>query len=155
LRIDVVGDRATAEEVTLDVYTQVWRTAVQYRTERGSPSTWLLMLARSRAIDCLRSRAWRDHNREQPLEATVTEFADSTPTPEQISVQAAHRRMVQSALASLDPKPREAILLSFFSGLSHTEIAARLGQPLGTVKTRIRLGMVRLREVLQPQGGAS
>lgn len=150
LTLRILGDRAAAEEVTLDVYTQVWKTASQYTPERGAASSWLLMLARSRSIDRLRSRARRDQDRETPLEAQVTEVADPAPTPEQTSVEAARRQVIQSALGTLDPRQREAIDLAFFSGFSHREIATRLGQPLGTVKTRIRLGMVRLRELLEP-----
>ncbi len=150
LTLRILRDRTAAEEVTLDVFTQVWKTASHYAPERGSATSWLLMLARSRAIDRLRSRARRDRQNEEALETRVTEPADPAPTPEQISLQDARRQVVDSALDALDPGQREAIDLAFFGGFSHREIAARLDQPLGTVKTRIRLGMVRLRRLLEP-----
>ena len=149
LALVILGDRAAAEEVTLDVYAQVWRAAASYNPERGAPSTWLFMLTRSRGIDYLRSRAWREHEREQPLDL-VGAYADSAPGPEEEIATAGRSHIVRTVLAELAPEQRDAIELAFYSGLSHREIAARLGQPLGTVKTRIRLGMLRLRDLLQP-----
>jgi RNA polymerase sigma-70 factor (ECF subfamily) len=148
LALRILGNTATAEEVTIEVYTQVWRQATVYNPERGAPSTWLLTLTRSRAIDRLRAdgqKRWQ----EEPSEGVAT-VPTTTPNPEEESVVAEQRRLVQVALANLGPGQREAIELAYFSGLSHNEIAARLGQPLGTVKTRIRLGIMKLRELLRP-----
>lgn len=145
----IVGDRAAAEEITLDVYTQVWRLASSYSRERGAPTAWLLMLARSRAIDFLRSRARRTQDREQPINL-ATAVSDPAPSPEQAVIESGLQRVVQAALAGLGPEQREAIELAFYSGMSHREIAARTGQPLGTIKTRIRVGMLRLRDILRP-----
>lgn len=153
LVLRIVGDRPTAEDVTLEVYTQVWRQASQYIAERGSPSSWLLMLARSRAIDCLRSRSRRNQEREEPLEAAA-ELAEASPDPEATTIEADRQAVIRDALATLAPEQRQAIELAFFSGMSHSEIAISLGQPLGTIKTRVRLGMLRLREVLKPYVGA-
>jgi RNA polymerase sigma-70 factor (ECF subfamily) len=141
-------DRAAAEEVTLNVYTQVWRTAGSYDRQRGSVGAWLVTAARSRAIDRLRAGAGRAE-REQPF----LEFADpeaNTPSPEQESEHNQRGRLIRAALAKLAPEQREVIQLAFFSELSHGELADRLGQPLGTVKSRIRLGMMKLREQLEP-----
>jgi RNA polymerase sigma-70 factor (ECF subfamily) len=141
----IVGEDGAAEDVVVEVYTQVWEQAGTYRRERGTPTGWLVMLARSRAIDWRRARA-RDGAGE-PLESLGARSSDA-PGPEDDAAQAERRRRVAAALADLDATQRHAIELAFFAGLSHSEIAARLGQPLGTVKTRIRAGMQRLRVAL-------
>ena len=146
LALRILGEPADAEEVTLDVYTQVWRNARGFDPQRGNVTAWLVMLTRSRAIDRLRSGAGRKE-REEPLE-WLPDLPASAESPEQASVSSQQRRWVRAALAELSPEQREAIELAFFGGLSHGELAARLGQPLGTVKTRIRSGMMKLREVL-------
>ncbi len=151
LVLRVVGDRSDAEEVTLDVYMQVWKQAERYDSSRGRVLSWLLTIARSRAIDRLRSRAAKDRSREQPLDAAgVAEVADAALNPEQSSFEATRKTTVLTALDSLQTDQRQAIELAYFAGMSHSEIADRTGQPLGTVKTRIRLGMLRLRKTLQP-----
>ena len=149
LALRIVGDPAAAEEVTLDVYTQVWRQAAAYSAERGGPSTWLMLLARSRAIDYLRSQVRRSQEREQSLE-TVASVHHPAASPEASALETARRETVQAALTQLVPEQREAVELAYFKGMSHSEIAANTGQPLGTIKTRIRLGMLRLRDLLQP-----
>ncbi len=148
----IVQDEAAAEEIMLDVYSQVWRMASSYAPEKGAPLTWLFLLGRSRAIDHLRSRARRSRERERPLEAA---FAHSHPDPDpEMSVLSKGRRtMILSALGNLSPEQREVLKLAFFDGLTHGEIAEQTGMPLGTIKTRIRLGMVHMRESLQSQVG--
>ena len=148
LILRVVGDRATAEEVLLDVYTQAWRQAASYDEQRGAPLAWLMTIARTRGIDRLRSGRYERHNRE-PLES-MADVTATTSSPEEDSVIAERRRLVHSALDALSTEQREVIELAYYSGLSHSEIALRLGQPLGTVKTRTRLGMMKLREMLRP-----
>lgn len=143
----ILGNTATAEEVTLDVYTQVWRQAASYNQERGTPSAWLFMLTRSRAIDRLRSYT-QEQKRLASLE--VAETPPSVSTPEESSMVTERRRLVQTAFATLVPEQRHVLELAYFSGLSHYDIAAQLGLPVGTVKTRLRLGMAKLRELLQP-----
>jgi RNA polymerase sigma-70 factor (ECF subfamily) len=142
----ILGNAADAEEVTLDVYTQVWRSAGDYTPDRGAPSTWLVMLARSRALDRLRSRETRSQ-RETALEEATFARSKEEP-PEQVAALNQQRTIVRTAMAALAPEQREAIELSYFSGLSHSELAEKLRTPLGTVKTRIRLGMIKLRETL-------
>lgn len=148
LALRVLGDVSTAEEVLLDVYTQVWRQAASYRAERGTPLAWLTMITRSRAIDRLRS-GWQDQQRRESLD-TVGDAPTLETSPEENTALAERQRFVRAALQSLSPEQREVIELAYYFGLSHSEIAARLNQPLGTVKTRTRLGMIKLREALAP-----
>lgn len=145
LALRIVGNPATAEEVTLDVYTQVWRQAANFDTRRGAPSAWLITLTRSRAIDRLRSR---DYVRPAPPEEAPRPEASAT--PEETTALTERRRLVQEACAQLPPEQRQVLELSYFSGLSHHEIAQELDLPAGTVKTRIRLGIKKLRDLLQP-----
>jgi RNA polymerase sigma-70 factor, ECF subfamily len=148
LILRVVTDRSNAEEVLLDVYTQVWRQASTYDIKRGAPLAWLMMIARTRGIDRLRSGK-HEHQHKESLDA-IGEVTASTSSPEADSVSAERRQLVRSALESLSAEQREVIELAYYSGLSHSEIALRLGQPLGTVKTRTRLGMMKLRDMLRP-----
>jgi RNA polymerase sigma-70 factor, ECF subfamily len=148
LILRILGDPATAEEVLLDVYTQVWRQAGNYRRERGTPLAWLLTIARTRALDRLRS-GWQERQRKESLEV-VAEARSNAADPEATTTRHEHQRLVRRALAALPAEQRQMIELAYFSGLSHSEIAAHLGQPLGTVKTRTRLGMIKLKELLAP-----
>ena len=144
----IVGDISVAEEVTIDVYTQVWRLASAYTEEKGSPVTWLMMLARSRAIDHLRSRARRVKERELPIEVAF-DHSHPDPDPETAAISGNRRQIVQEILVDLEPEQVAMLQLAFFEGLSHGEIAAKTGIPLGTVKARIRTGMMRMRELLE------
>ena len=148
LILRVLNDASTAEEVLLDVYTQVWRQASTYDTSRGAPLAWVTTIARSRAIDRLRS-GWQDQKRKEPLDA-IGDAPTSAASPEEATVASERQRFVREALAQLTPEQREVIELAYYSGLSHSEIAAKLNQPLGTIKTRTRLGMMKLREALGP-----
>lgn len=149
LAIRVLDDAAAAEEVTLDVYMQVWKQARAFDYTRGKPIVWLTMLARSRAIDRLRSGRKEREGRRELKE--VEENPDPTGAdPESTCVQSQERELVCRALRSLAPEQREVIELAYFGGFTHSEIADQTGQPLGTVKTRARLGMMRLRDWLQP-----
>ena len=147
----ILSDRGDAEEVTLDVFNYVWRSAENYDASRGSVANWLVMLARSRAIDRFRSTALRAQIRE-PL-ADPVEIPVDVPDPEETAVVQEHRRIVRDAVATLPKEQRQAIELAFFSALSHSEVAGALGEPLGTVKTRIRLGLRRLQTVLAELSG--
>ena len=150
LVMKILADRTVAEEVTMDVYTQVWRRASTYDTERGTPGSWLMMLAKTRAIDRFRS-SYLERGRQVPLDQAA-ELPGDAATPEQYSADLERQRLVQEAMASLSAEQRQAIALAYYWGLSQSEIADRLQLPLGTVKTRMRLGMIRLREVLAPHG---
>lgn len=148
LALKILRDREAAEEVTLDVYTQVWRQAQTYNESRGTPGAWLMILARTRAIDRFRA-GYAERGKLDSLDA-ATLFVSDGPDPEQETSEQERRRLVRQALATLSPEQREAIALAYFWGLSQSEIAAKLQLPLGTVKTRIRLGMLKLRELLVP-----
>ena len=144
----VVADRATAEEITLDVFTRVWQNAQTYQVERAKVSTWLASIARHRAIDVLRrQRARGEHAQVSWAEASV-ESATITDDVEEAVERSALQRRVRAAIAQLPENQRRALAMAYFQGLTHTQIAAALGEPLGTVKTRIRLAMQRLRGML-------
>jgi RNA polymerase sigma-70 factor (ECF subfamily) len=142
----VLRDPAPAEEVLQEVFWQVWQDASQYDPGRGTPTGWLLMRAKARAIDRLRSIRRRERTFVMPVDETRA-GRDLT-APEDPAVAAEGRGVVQDALARLPEPQRRVIELAFFEGLTQTEIAARLGEPLGTVKTRARLGLERLRGTL-------
>lgn len=145
----ILRHRPTAEEVTLDVFMQVWRQAASYDVSRGTPLAWLMMLTRSRALDRRRLVTRRLPENEDLAVANLTTASDAD--PEVASIFAERRRLVRDALAQLTPAQRLLIVTAFFEGLSHSEIAARFNLPLGTVKTRIRAGMTMLRKHLLAQ----
>ena len=147
LILRILRNAETAEEVLLDVYTQVWRQADSYDSGRGSLLAWLTIIARSRAINRLRRG---DHERQLSIHIdTAKEIEATSLSPEDASLMSERGRLVRSALELLSAEQREVIELAYYSGMSHSEIAEELGHPLGTVKTRIRLGMLRLREHLK------
>ncbi len=144
----VVGDRAVAEEVTLDVFLHAWRGAKTYDPARAKVSTWLVAIARHHAIDVLRWQSARVDSRSVLLEEMQLSDETDPSDPEEQAGLAMERRNVQAALENLPPDQRQALFLAFFKGYSHQEIADLLEQPLGTVKTRIRLAMQKLRQIL-------
>jgi RNA polymerase sigma-70 factor (ECF subfamily) len=148
LLLRILADASAAEEVLLDVYTQVWRQAATYSRERGTALAWLTTIARSRAIDRLR-RGRQEQQRTEPLDP-ARQFASVGASAEEDVRAGEVRAVVRRALDSLAPEQREVIELAYYGGMSHSEIAAARGLPLGTVKTRTRLGMMRLREMLKP-----
>lgn len=142
----ILNDRNAAEEVTLDTYYQVWRQAQNYNIERGKPMSWVIVIARNRAID--RLRATRLSKQEQtPLEDAAP-FLTFEGTPEGSASANERQKIVYGALAQLKLEQRQLIEIAFFAGLTHQEIADKFQLPLGTVKTRIRAGMTKLRELL-------
>jgi RNA polymerase sigma-70 factor, ECF subfamily len=142
----MLGSREDAEEVALDVYKQIWRGPRGYDSSRGSVASWLTTMTRSRALDRIRSRAARGRI-EQPWEPD-SGIEPATEGFEQNSLMALDQRRITAALMTLPPEQRQLIEMAFFAGLSHGELAERLATPLGTVKTRIRQGMMKLRESL-------
>ena len=140
----ITGNRETAEELTLDVFYDVWRRASRYDAGNGTVLGWIMNQARSRAID--RVRFEQRKKRVDPYAGTppAVETADSRDVVE-LKEQS---RALQSALTVLTPEERQAIEAAFFSELTYAEVAARLSQPLGTVKTRIRSGLHKLRQAL-------
>jgi RNA polymerase sigma-70 factor, ECF subfamily len=150
LAFRILGNREEADELLQDVYLEVWRKVARYDVGRGTPIAWLITLTRSRAIDRLRARSARAHDTTQELDATISSLvADLGPSPFETRADQELRMAVGSAMTNLPPAQQQAIELAYYEGLSHSEIAARLNQPLGTVKTRIKLGMSKLRESLR------
>jgi RNA polymerase sigma-70 factor (ECF subfamily) len=145
----ITANRETAEEVTLDVFHDVWRRASRYQEAGGTVLGWIMNQARSRAIDRLRfdQRKKRVHAETgDPLPAT------GTPDPDDLMVLKQQSQALRSALDVLTTDERNAIEAAFFSELTHAEVAARLNQPLGTIKTRIRSGLHKLREAMAEGG---
>jgi RNA polymerase sigma-70 factor (ECF subfamily) len=145
----VLRDRAAAEEVLQEVFWQIWREASSYDAQRGSPEAWLVTRAKTRAIDKLRSIRRMGKTFVAPLEESVARTREAP--VEDPGVAAEERGLVRSALDRLPEAQRRVIELAFLEGLTQSEIAVRLGQPLGTVKTRARLGLERLRGVLRDE----
>lgn len=146
LVVRIVRDEAEAEEVVEAVFWQAWQQAGRYVAERGAPGAWLLSMARSRSLDRLRSlRRRRD---DQPADESIFDAqpAPGDPFSDLHASERAHR--VNTAMQSLPAEQREVLELAYFEGLSQTEIADRLSQPLGTVKTRARLALRKLRDRL-------
>jgi RNA polymerase sigma-70 factor, ECF subfamily len=143
----IVQQAGTAEEVVQDVFLQLWRNAAQYDASRGPFLPWLLTMARHRALDTLRLKSERQRRREDQTE----ELPGVCAAPQFEKQLDEKRRAVQvrELMTSLQPQQKRAIELAYFEGLSHTEIAATLKEPLGTVKSWIRNGLMRLREGLQ------
>lgn len=143
----ILGNPAEAEEVALDAFLQIWKKAGSFNPAQGSATTWTLMIARSRAIDKLRAgRARRSY--EEPLEESGN-FTSTAPGPEKLAMIGQNASRVRRALEELPPRQREAIELAFFRGLTHCELAAHTGQPLGSAKTHLRLGLINLRHRMQ------
>jgi RNA polymerase sigma-70 factor, ECF subfamily len=137
----VLRERSEAEEVLQDTFLEVWRRAREYSPARGTVEAWLLTIARTRAIDRLRSRSARG----RMVEAKSAEPPEAGPKlPDVLSAAAEDAQRVQAALLGLPVEQRMALELAYWEGLSQTEIAERTGQPLGTVKTRVRLALLKL-----------
>jgi RNA polymerase sigma-70 factor (ECF subfamily) len=155
----VVADSQVAEDVMQDVFLRVWRRPEQFDLKRGKFVTWLLSVTRNRSIDVRRSQGRRLRREAAP--AAVGEAEDVLPStderddPALATVLADERRAVRKALEVLPQEQKLAIQLAYFGGLTQQEIAHQLGQPLGTVKTRIRLGMQKMRVALEERRGSN
>jgi len=148
LLVRILNNREEAEDVLQELFLQVWHRAGDYDSNRGRPFTWLVTLARSRAIDRLRSVASRERVATESAREVTEEVSDAVAD----AVRSEQRGIVTSALSQLPEEQQRALVLAYFDGLTQSEIADRLGAPLGTVKTRMRAGMIKLREML---GGKS
>jgi RNA polymerase sigma-70 factor (ECF subfamily) len=149
LALRVLRDPLDAEEVVQEVFAQSWRQADRYDPSRATVAGWLMMQAKSRAIDRLRGRRARPDATAAPGHA-MPDMPDPAAGPDLSAVQAEEARRMREALRSLPALQRTAIELAYYDGLTHSEIAERLAQPLGTVKTRIRQGLLTLRGALGP-----
>jgi RNA polymerase sigma-70 factor (ECF subfamily) len=153
LAVHIVNDEGLAEEISQEVFMQVWNKAASYHAELGKVSTWLTSIARHRAIDSLRRRSVRPEGKSTPLDdsddASGPFWVDPLNVESQMELTM-QNNSVRLAIAQLPKEQQRALALAFFQGLSHQEIADVTGEPLGTIKTRIRLAMQKLRQVLEP-----
>lgn len=158
----VVAAPDEADDVVAGAFAQLWRTAARYDAARGSVAAWATTVTRTRALDHVRARRRRARAEERaaadagageplgPGGAPAVPLGGSAEPPDAALERGETARLVRRAVAALPEAQREALLLAFFGGLTHADVAARLGQPLGTVKTRIRAGLHKLRDALRP-----
>ena len=147
LVLRIARQAATAEEIVQDVFLQLWHNAHLYHSSRGPLAPWLYAMARNRSLDQLRLKRERQRLREDPLEMHPSAFV--APNPEHQMDQNRQAEKVRKLIHSLPHQQQRAIELAFFEGLTHSEIAQALEEPLGTVKSWIRNGLLRLREALE------
>ena len=148
LLMRILNNREEAEDVLQELFLQVWRRAADFDENRGRPFTWLVTMARSRGIDRLRALA----SRERVAAEGARDEAEAVSDAASDAFLSEQRGLVTSALAQLPDEQKRPLMLAYFDGLTQSEIAARLGAPLGTVKTRMRTGLSKLRELLAGKG---
>ena len=147
----IVGNEGEAADLLQEIYLEVWRKASNYDRARGTPMAWLVTLARSRAIDRVRALGSRGKGVTASLDDTpASDLIASNADAMEISAASERQALVWAALKTLPLVQRQAIALAYYEGLTHVEISGRLNVPLGTIKTRIRLAMEKLRDGLQP-----
>lgn len=151
LAFAIIHDQATAEEITLDVFMRVWQKAGTYRPEQAKVSTWLTHIARNHAIDVLRRQASRPEQYTVPWDDSVLRSDSPGQNPSDSTDEALQRERIHKALAGLPPEQRQVLFMAYFEGYTQTRIAETLRQPLGTIKTRIRLAMQKLRDLLREE----
>jgi RNA polymerase sigma-70 factor, ECF subfamily len=145
----MVGDRNVAEDITQEAFLSMWRSRVRFDRERGSVRTWLLGIVHHRTIDALRRNVAHDRRR-----TSAEGLEERQEAPERTEVEVARRdeaREVREAMRSLPGEQLEVVRLAYFGGFTHTQIAEMLGQPVGTVKGRMRLGLEKMRRALAPE----
>jgi RNA polymerase sigma-70 factor (ECF subfamily) len=150
LALRIVSDRADAEEVVQDVFTQLWRQSVRYDSARASVAGWLLMMTRARAIDRLRARQSRPDSLAG--DRALPNIPAAVVNQESRAIDRQNVEALKGAIGTLPDNLRAPIELAYYEGLSHADIAKRLGEPLGTVKTRMRAALARLRGALYQEG---
>ena len=146
LALRIVRDRGLAEDAVQEAFLAVWRSAGAFLAEQGKPSTWILTLVHRRAVDLVRRE---ERRRAEPLEETDHPTGEATDEEAWLRAQ---RQVVQEALRKLPPDQREAIELAYYGGFTQSELAEKLGLPLGTIKSRMFTGLKRLRELLAESG---
>ena len=147
LALRILRDEALAQDAVQEAFLAVWRSADRFLAERAKASTWILTLVHRRSVDLVRRE---DRRRGEPLDRAAEPAAPATTEDE--ATLGFERRIVQEALAQLTPEQREALELGYYGGLTQTELAERLGQPLGTIKSRMFTGLSRLRDLLAEAG---
>ncbi len=157
LAIAILRDAPDAEEVVAEAFAQVWRTAASFDLSRGSVAAWISTIVRTRALDLIRSQRRRarmlDRAESLTEEGASPGLSSGAPAADRGVEVAEAQGLVRRALDDLPPPQRVVLELAYFGGLSQSEIAERLGEPLGTVKTRMRSGMEKMRNVLGPRLG--
>jgi RNA polymerase sigma-70 factor (ECF subfamily) len=148
LALRMLKSRSDADDLVQEVFIQLWRQAANYNQDRGSPEAWIVNITRSRAIDKLRANR-RIEQSFVPVDDPSK--AESGANVESSAAQSEARAIMNSALAALPENQRRVLELAYFDGLTQSEIASRLAEPLGTVKTRVRSGIQKLREILGTQ----
>jgi RNA polymerase sigma-70 factor (ECF subfamily) len=148
LLIRILERPEDAEEALADVYMKAWKNADKYSPDRGSVQSWLVIMARSIAIDRIRQKRAQPNMSTFDFESSI-EFVSQSASPEEETGAAQRQRQMQRVLRELPPEQRQVLLMAFFGGLSHSELASKLGQPLGTVKSRIRAALQRLRQLME------
>ncbi|HUI72431.1 MAG TPA: sigma-70 family RNA polymerase sigma factor [Spirochaetia bacterium] len=154
LALRIVADNETAEEICQDVFLKAWEKAGTYQHEKAQVRTWLARIARNRAIDLLRRRGAREARARGAWEDMKSAALEGHPDPAAPVETDELRSQVSRAILSLPPEQRAALSLAFFQGQTHRQIAEVTGEPLGTVKSRIRSAMLKLRELLEKDGKA-
>ena len=147
--VRILRDRSAAEELLVDIFHELWERADRYDPKRASPLTYLMTITRSRAIDRLRARPKVAAVALEQSGSDLPPAEGASPVGEAESGE--RRSIVRRALSRLDPSQRQAIECAYYDGLSHSQIAEKLNKPLGTIKTYIRQGLIRLRELLNPE----
>lgn len=156
MALNAVGEAAIAEEITQDVFIRIWDHAGTYQSEKAKVVTWIASMARYRAIDIIRRQKVRPEGHSLPWDIGDIEPSvhESNPVDVEDEIELSQkRRLVRQAISLLPEEQRQALAYAYFQGYTHREIAEILGEPLGTVKTRIRLAMQKLRQALEQEEG--
>ncbi len=154
LLLRMLQDQQLSEDLTQEVFLRVWQRASSFSADRGRLASWIFQIAHHAAVDEIRrrkSRPQRAHDRSE-TSGFMLEFTDGSPTPDELAIGGLQREAIAEALSKLPLNQREAIEMSYFDGMTQAEIAERGGTPLGTVKTRTRLGLQRMRDYLKAGG---
>ena len=151
LAMQMLRDAGAAEEVTQDAFFNIWRRASSYRSDRGKVTAWLFSIAHHRVIDEVRRRKRREQAHSSQDVDLLSSLADDSGDPARFAIGRMRRSEIKEALSGLRPEQRDVVILAYYGGLTHSEIAKKLDQPLGTVKTRMRLALKKLRDLMGPQ----
>jgi RNA polymerase sigma-70 factor (ECF subfamily) len=153
LALRLVGNAEHAEEIVQEVFLKLWSQPSSYLPERGKFVSWLLTLVHHRCIDSLRKRSRSEVRLEDPTMGSILDVEpDPDPEPAAQLATLEERRVVRDALGQIPSNQRQVLELAYFGGLTQSQIAAKLNEPLGTVKTRVRMGLQNLRALLEPHG---
>lgn len=151
LALMIVRDPSTAEEITLDVFMRVWQKAASYRPDQAKVSTWLTHITRNHAIDVLRRQAVRPDQSALSWDEVKSETGIHSQDPQEVAELSLRRQRIRNAISKLPADQMQTLMLAYFGGYTQSQIADMLKQPLGTIKTRVRLAMQKLHELLRDE----